>query len=184
MAREPSAQTARRMLASGDLKGCVDYARRTFAESALRQGISIPGNPEFVMRKLFLHRFAAETAPGWGEAQERCGELFLQLADNETAAFYLGRAFTLNPADGFTGMRLGGALLSLDRFEEASRVLTRVAQANPLEPGPWFYLGQAEMGRERPDAAVRAFKRYLLLSPDSPQAPAVKKVIASLSRKK
>jgi predicted Zn-dependent protease len=179
MARSPATPAALRALDSGDLPGAVTAARRAYSEAALRQAETIPGNPEFVMRKIFLYRFAAETAPEWREAQEKCGDMLLIIAD-PACLRYLGRAASLAPRDPSPAIRLGLALLSMNRTADSARILSAVTARFPSEPGGWFYLGQAELGLDRRKEAARAFGRFLALAPSSPQAPAVRRLLASL----
>ena len=181
VARASAAPGALRELDSGRLPGAALAARRAFAETALRQAETIPGNPEFVMRKLFLYRFAAENAPEWREAQEKCGNILLVTADYAGAAHYLARAWKLSPEDPSGGFHLAVALLMAGRLDETVALLERVARMAPAEPGVWFYLGQAELSRERRREAADAFSHFLRLAPAAPQAPMVRRVLASLS---
>jgi predicted Zn-dependent protease len=178
--RVPAAAEVTRKLGGGDVRGAMAAGRRALAETALGQAERMPGNPEYVMRMGFLFRFAAENAPDWAEAQEKCGNFMMVTADYAGAVRYLGRAWALNPRDPQAGIRLAAALLSGDRFAEATLVLERVVRMAPGEPAAWFYLGQAEYARGRRREAVRAFGQFLALAPASPQAPLVRNLLSSM----
>lgn len=177
----PDAATVRSRLDAGDAHGAVEASRRWFAAICLDASRALPGNPEHDPRKVSLLRLAADLAPDWTEAQAAAVGALQLRGRHAEAAPYLERLRRQDPARRNPVVMQAAALLAERRFADAQRLLAPLVAGDPAFAAGWFYLGQAELGLGNATAAGAAFRRFLALAPDSPQAPTIRQALASLT---
>jgi tetratricopeptide (TPR) repeat protein len=182
LAALPGAAAVRAALDARDGRGALEASRRWLAEAALASARRLRGNAEFDPRKVFLFRLAADLAPGWIEAQAAAVAAFQGRGRHDEAVPYLARLRRLDPARRDPAIAQAAALLAERRYAEARAALAALAREAPDLAAAWFYLGQADLALGRRADADAAFRRFLALVPDSPQAPVVREAIAALGR--
>jgi len=74
----------------------------------------------------------------------------------------------------------GAALCQEGRYGEAIRRLTAVLQADPRLPYAYYWRGQAYHRTGQISRMVDDYQAFLRLAPDSPEAPAIRALLASL----
>jgi regulator of sirC expression with transglutaminase-like and TPR domain len=74
----------------------------------------------------------------------------------------------------------GAALCQAGRYAEAIRRLTTVLQADARLPYAYYWRGQAYHHTGQISRMVDDYQAFLRLAPDSPEAPAVRALLASL----
>jgi len=181
--RYPAAARAVGRLAAGDLAGAIGHANRAFAEAAIAQGKALPGNPEAEGARLHLFALAAMLAPDWPEAQ-RDVILFLQSRSRyDEAGPYVERLRRLDPADTDPAVNQAAGWMEVRRFGPARALLDGLVRDHPALGAAWFYLGQAAVAADDRPGAIKAFERFLELSPSSPMAPSVRDILADLRKR-
>jgi tetratricopeptide (TPR) repeat protein len=180
----PPSRMALDQLDRGNLRSAADLSLAVFSEVALNEAERMPGNPEMVMRRLLLYRLAADLAPDWTQAQSRCAAALMSLGHDADARVYLDRLRSLEPSNTSLQIQMAAGWLADGRAADARRELTDAVSRNAREPAAWFYLGQAEMGIGRKTKAVAAFKRFIALAPESPQAAEVRRVVQELTARR
>ncbi len=179
--RLPGAEPVRNALAKHDAHGALEVSRRWFAEIALDRAKALHGNAESDPRKVYLWKLAADMAPGWLEAQTAIVSALHARGRHAEAAPYLARLRALDPTARNPVVNAAAALLLEKRFAEARSALLPLAREDPAFAPAWFYLGQAEFGLGNRQAAADAFRKYLALEPDSPQAPVIRQALDQLT---
>lgn len=91
-------------------------------------------------------------------------QLLISRRDWETAAYQLESWLAVNPSDRAAMVRLGNALLGLDRAQEAYRWLDRAIAADYRTAGAYIVHGEAALALERYDVAEQDFRTALFIS--------------------
>ena len=94
----------------------------------------------------------------------------------------LGLARELDPANPMPVYQLGVLRTAQERWQPAVDLLTTAIGMESDIAYAYFFRGQAASKVGRMDMLIADFERFLQMAPDSPEAPAVRRIVSSVRR--
>jgi tetratricopeptide (TPR) repeat protein len=86
------------------------------------------------------------------------------------------------PTHDVAAQALGNALVGQKHYDDAIARMTTVIAAKPSLAYPYLWRGYGYYYKKQPDKMVGDFQLFLRLAPTAPEVPAIKQLLASISR--
>jgi tetratricopeptide (TPR) repeat protein len=86
------------------------------------------------------------------------------------------------PSQPVAAQALGESLVAQKKYDDAVAQMSAVISAKPDVAYAYLWRGYAYYNKRQPDRMVGDFETFLKLSPDAPEAAAVKQLLASLKK--
>lgn len=112
------------------------------------------------------------------------GEIALRRGDLDTAQKYLSQALEISPQDETAAYNVGEVFFSHQKADEAIRYFELAAQIKPTWSRPYLKLGYVYLNKGDLTKSLESFSKFLQMDPDSPEAPQVKNIIATIEKMK
>ncbi|MFC2075442.1 tetratricopeptide repeat protein, partial [Bdellovibrionota bacterium] len=108
------------------------------------------------------------------------GDIYYEAGDFGKAKTEYEAALKQNPSVIRAYLNLGRSYRSLGRLETAEEIFNTLLKLDPNNAVAWKDLGELAEGRENNEAAVHAYKQYLVHSPAAPDAAKIRARIGRL----
>ncbi len=125
---------------------------------------------------------AAELNPRSVESLFALGECYFAKGESEKAKESFSKAIALNPESALAHYNLGLVFYRLGKNEEALAAFERSVALKSENASAHYQAGLAAIRLQGFDKAIKSFQEFLRLEPNSPEAGAVKTMIAELEK--
>ena len=131
---------------------------------------------------------ALERYPDSAVLWARLGRAHLALQEHGKAVTALEKSLSLNPKDASVHNWLGLGYYAQENYAEAAKSFETALRSGPSTPVLHYNLGQTyenwedEQGNQKLGLSLAHYERFLKLAPDSPNAPAVRRVVSQMRR--
>jgi len=112
------------------------------------------------------------------------GEVYLRQNDFKTSQEYFKKSLELNPKDEVLAYNVAEIYFNNQKVDDAITYYILATQIKPDWGTPFLKLGYAYLNKADYDKAIDSFGKFLLVEPNSDQAPVVQAVIDSLKKMK
>jgi tetratricopeptide (TPR) repeat protein len=112
------------------------------------------------------------------------GEVYLRQNDFKTSQEYFKKSLELNPKDEVLAYNVAEIYFNNQKVDDAITYYVLATQIKPDWGTPFLKLGYAYLNKAEYDKAIESFGKFLLVEPNSDQAPVVQAVIDSLKKMK
>jgi Tfp pilus assembly protein PilF len=126
---------------------------------------------------------ATEINPGDGEAYINLGHVFYEEGQFQTAVDRLNQGLQRSPQSAAGNFFLGSAYFKLHETEKAEPLLKKACALDPQHMAPaHLQLANLYLQRHDYESAKVQLQTFLQINPASPQAPAIKKMLADIGK--
>jgi tetratricopeptide (TPR) repeat protein len=112
------------------------------------------------------------------------GEVSLRKGDFESAQKYFSRALEISPQDEVAAYNVGEIYFSNQKIDEAIRFLDLAVKIKPTWSRPYQKLGYVYLNKGDFDKSLEAFRKFIELDSENPEAAQIKNIIATIEKMK
>lgn len=112
------------------------------------------------------------------------GKIYIKKGDFNQAQEYFAQALEISPEDEISAYNVGEVYFSNQKIDQAIKYFKMAIKIKQDWPKPYRKLGYAYLNKGEFDKALEYFRKFLEMDPESPQAPQVKNIIATIEKMK
>ena len=112
------------------------------------------------------------------------GEIYIRKEDFETAQKYFTQALDISPEDEVAAYNVGEVFFSHQKIDEAIKYFELATRIKKDWSKPYMKLGYVYLNKGDFDKSLEYFNRFLEMDPESPEAPQIKNIIATIEKMK